>query len=70
MAVPAVQYVALKAKRGGKVHVSNLSVPCKTVCGRDCDGWAIALDRVDCQECKAVVHYPVKTRARKRRRVA
>lgn len=52
-------------KSGGLVHITSLTDPHRTQCGKVCSGWKVALDHVDCQKCKETVAYPTKGKKKK-----
>jgi hypothetical protein len=61
--VPARQMTPVQPRRGGQVHITSLSSPRRTACGKKCDGWRVALvqeSHVDCLPCKAAVFLKVK----------
>jgi len=60
MPVTHRQATAVRPRRGGQVHITSLTTPRKTACGRPCDSWIVAIDHVDCRACKAAVFLRVK----------
>ena len=52
MAVPNVQYTPVLAPKGKRVHAVTFSDPAKTACGKAFSGWAVALKKVNCHQCK------------------
>lgn len=75
MPVAVREMLAIKSPRGDVVHITSLSSPGRTACGKKCNGWKLApvaraawkIERrhVDCLACKAKVFLPVRARGNK-----
>jgi DNA-directed RNA polymerase subunit RPC12/RpoP len=65
--------LAIQSPRGETVHITSLSSPGKTACGKACDGWRVApvarnqvrRRDVDCLACKARVFFKVQPKGRR-----
>jgi hypothetical protein len=47
------QFTAVQARRGTKVHATSVGTKHagRTLCGRPCDGWAVATEPLNCTRC-------------------
>lgn len=71
MPVEVRQMTPIKAPRGKTVHVTSLSSPGRTACGKKCGGWRLApiaepyAAHVNCDACKAAIFFRVKPRGKR-----
>jgi hypothetical protein len=65
MPVPVVQYTPVTPARGGLVHATTLARPGVTACGRKFRAWVVALQPLNCQDCKREIHIKMPKNAKR-----